>query len=83
MFRENVSVVHFGNKYQYTEGSWYDTLTNLKVPIQLSHELDSKILPRKKLSPVKLKPPKIILDKPPRNNWLFISGGLPGLGRKR
>lgn len=81
MFKEIVSVVHFGNKYQRSDGDWYDSLTNLKAPLVLSHALDSKFPPRKKLSLVKH--PKIRLDEPFRRNWMNISGGLSGLGRKR
>ncbi len=80
MVKEILSVVHVGNSYYQSDGIWYDSQTNLKVPITLSHKLDSIYVPRIKKRPNK-KFPTAQVERPPRKNWFIFSGGLPGLGK--
>ena len=81
MVFEGVSMEFKGNKYHRCNGFWYDSQTNMKLPLVIARELDNnfryvKKCPVGECSRIRWEP---------FQEWrrFPFSGGLPGSGRRR
>jgi hypothetical protein len=81
MTNEGGSVKFKDSEYLWSNGNWYNSQTNLMVPLVVAHELDSNFKPVKKYPVGK----RSRIKWEPFQEWrrFTFSGGLPGSGRRR